>query len=88
MEKYGANLVTEMPEFVNEISTPEEVGVLAAEYKTRSLIELEGQLEGFTHIDLDKEGLSEYRSYLLSLGLKFNLINQGSMVKKEYIKSD
>lgn len=59
-----------MPQFVNDINTPNEVGVLAADHRTKSLIELEGQLEGFQYVDLDKEGLSEYRSYLSNLGIK------------------
>lgn len=69
VEKYGASLVTEMPQFVNDIQTPSEVGVLAADYRARSLIELEGQLEGFQYVDLDKEGLGEYRNYLSELGI-------------------
>jgi len=68
VEKYGSTLVTEMPDFVREIATPAEVGVLAAEYRPRSLVELEGELEGFKYIDLDKEGLGEYRYYLSNLG--------------------
>lgn len=69
VEKYGASLVSEMPQFVQEIATPADVGVLAADYKAKSLIELEGQLEGFQFVDLDKEGLSEYRAYLSNLGI-------------------
>jgi hypothetical protein len=69
VEKYGASLLSEMPQFVKEIQTPSEVGVLAADYRPKELIELEGQLEGFQYVDLDKEGLGEYRSYLSQLGI-------------------
>lgn len=69
VEKYGSTLVTEMPEFVKEIATPAEVGVLAADYRAKSLVELEGELEGFQYVDLDKEGLGEYRNYLSNLGI-------------------
>ena len=68
VEMYGSSLLREMPEFVNQIQTPSEIGVLAANYKSKSLVELEGSLEGFQYVDLDKEGLAEYRSYLSNLG--------------------
>jgi hypothetical protein len=68
VEKYGETLLTDLPDFVQEIETPEEVGVLAADYKAKSLVELEGELEGFQYVDLDKEGLGEYRNYLSNLG--------------------
>jgi hypothetical protein len=46
------------------------VGVLAADYRYKSVLELEGQLEGFQHVNLDSEGLSEYRAQLLALGIR------------------
>lgn len=69
VEKYGETLVSDLPDFVKEIPTPEEFGVLAADYKAKSLVELEGELEAFEFIDLDKEGLGEYRNYLSNLGI-------------------
>lgn len=81
VEKYGSTLVTEMPEFVKEIATPAEVGVLAADYKAKSLVELEGELEGFQYVDLDKEGLGEYRSYLSNLGRCF-VLNEIQVCRK------
>ena len=72
VQRYGAELKvsTALPQFVLDIKTPADVGVLAADYKSKALLELEGQLEGFAFVDLDKEGLSEYRAYLLGLGIK------------------
>ena len=71
VQRYGASLKVSsaLPQFVLDIKTPSDVGLLAAEYQAKSLIELEGQLEGFKFIDLDKEGLSEYRAYLAKLGI-------------------
>jgi hypothetical protein len=65
VERYGASLVThlELPQFVTEIRPP--VGVtLAAEFVAPSLIDLEGDVEALRLIDLDQEGLAEYRAYL------------------------
>jgi hypothetical protein len=72
VEKYGDSLQlsSALPKFVLDIQTPSEVGVLAADHKAKSLIELEGQLEGFQYVNLDHEGLGEYRAYLAGLGIK------------------
>ena len=72
VQRYGAELKisTALPQFVLDIATPNEVGVLAADYKAKASFELEGQLEGFAYVNLDKEGLSEYRAFLLSKGIK------------------
>jgi len=72
VQRYGASLKvhTALPQFVKDIRTPSDVGVLAADYTAESVYELEGQLEGFKYINLDNEGLSEYRSYLLSKGIR------------------
>ncbi len=59
----------QLPDFVLDIKTPSGIGQLASEFKQSSVYELEGELEGLKHIDLDKEGLSEYRSQLTRLGL-------------------
>ena len=73
VKQYGSTLKVSstLPQFVLDIATPADVGVLAADYKAKSLIELEGQLEGFSLVDLDKEGLSEYKAYLSGLGISF-----------------
>jgi hypothetical protein len=72
VQKYGAELKvhTSLPQFVLDIKTPTEVGQLAAEYQGSSLYELEGALEGFTFVNLDTEGLAEYRQQLLGKGIR------------------
>ena len=65
VEKYGPSLKqhTEFPDFVKEIRPPVGV-VLAAEYNAPSLIDLVGEIEALKLIDLDREGLSEYKAWL------------------------
>ena len=72
VQRYGASLKvhTALPQFVLDIATPQDVGVLAADYRYRSVLELEGQLEGFQYVNLDTEGLSEYRAQLLAMGIR------------------
>jgi hypothetical protein len=72
VQRYGAELKvhTALPQFVLDIKTPSEVGQLAAEYRSSGLYELEGALEGFTFVNLDNEGLSEYREQLLGKGIR------------------
>ena len=72
VKQYGSELklASALPQFVLDIKTPADVGVLAVDYKSMGLLELEGQLEGFKFVDLDKEGLSEYRAFLLTKGIK------------------
>jgi len=73
VQRYGSELKTSssLPQFVLDIKTPSEVGALAAESRASGLVELEGQLEGFKFVDLDKEGLGEYRAFLASKGIIF-----------------
>ena len=73
---------TALPQFVLDIQTPSEVGVLAADYRYRSVLELEGQLEAFQYVNLDSEGLSEYRAQLLALGIRDLKLN--SQLKRAY----
>ncbi len=72
VQRYGSELRvhTSLPQFVLDIATPSEVGPLAAGYSYKSTYELEGNLEGFQFINLDTEGLSEYRAQLLSKGIR------------------
>merc|ERR1712129_253971 len=72
VQKYGASLKvhTALPQFVLDIETPSEVGTLAANYSAKASFELEGQLEGFKYVNLDTEGLSEYRAFLASKGIR------------------
>ena len=63
-------MTSALPQFVLDIPTPRDIGTLAADFRYRSVLELEGALEGFKYVDLDAEGLSEYRSQLIALGIR------------------
>ena len=69
VQRYGTSLKThnELPQFVKEIRPPTGV-ILAAEYTAPSLIELEGDVQALNLIDLDREGLKEYRTFLTKFG--------------------
>jgi hypothetical protein len=74
VRKYGNNLVraSDLPAFVRNIKTPDGL-VLAADYQLNSKLsphELVGDVEALRLVDLDREGLSEYRPYLERLNLK------------------
>jgi hypothetical protein len=66
--KYSSQLKSfeELPEIVKDIKNPEGI-VLAADYKYNALHELEGDVDALKLIDLDRQGLSEYKSYLESI---------------------
>ena len=68
VQRYGATLKAhnELPQFVKEIKPPTGV-VLAAEYNQSSLFELEGDIHALSLIDLEREGLGEYKAYLAKL---------------------
>ena len=70
VKRYGVILKTadQMPQYVKDIQTPSEIGVLAADYNVSNVPQLEGELEGFKFVDLDKEGMSEYKAQLNNLG--------------------
>ena len=72
IQRYGASLKSsrDLPQFVLDIQTPSDI-VLAAEHKHNPVLELEGQLEAFKYVDLDREGLAEYRPQLERLGIRF-----------------
>jgi hypothetical protein len=62
-----------MPDLVHEIQTPDGL-VLAADQKKLSpsktnFYELEGDLDALQLINLEKEGLNEYKDYVTGLGL-------------------
>ena len=58
----------QVPSFVLEIKPPAGV-VLAADYQYNSIYELEGDVQALRLIDLDREGLSEYKQFVQRLGL-------------------
>lgn len=68
--RYGTSLknARELPSFVLEIKPPAGV-VLAADYQYNSVFELEGDVQALRLVDLDREGLGEYRSLVQRLAL-------------------
>ncbi|RNA35181.1 hypothetical protein BpHYR1_023986 [Brachionus plicatilis] len=84
VQRFGNNLTLphNLPQFVTDIKTPDGLA-LAAQTKQRSVYELEGDVQALNLIDLDKEGLSEYRSYLqptlsMNSGSKMYSANTGA----------
>ncbi len=81
-QNYSDSLVTELPQFVLDIKPPEGIK-LAADHKPTHVIELEGDIEALKLIaDLEKEGLGEYREYLIQAGVlspSANLTSASSM---------
>ena len=65
VRRYGNTLIepVNLPKFVVDIQPPEGV-VLASQKTKEQLFELEGDIEALNYVDLDKEGLSEYKNYL------------------------
>ena len=65
MQRYGATLKlpSELPQYVLDIKSPEGI-VLAANYRYKTMPELEGDVDALKLVDLDSEGLSEYKEYL------------------------
>jgi hypothetical protein len=68
MSRYGSTLKTarELPSFVLEIKPPTGV-VLASDYQYNGMYELEGDLDALSLVDLEREGLGEYRPFLQRL---------------------
>lgn len=72
VQRYGATLkvARELPDFVLDIKTPDGL-VLAADYQYNSVHELEGDVRALGFVDLDREGLGEYRAALSKLGITY-----------------
>lgn len=68
VQEYGRTLTASsaLPKFVQDI--PSNVGVLAKDAEVNQIFELEGDLEAFKYVDLEKEGLLEYRAQLNQMG--------------------
>ncbi len=81
-QNYSDSIVTDLPQFVLDIKPPEGI-TLAADHKPTHVIELEGDIEALKLIaDLDREGLGEYREYLVQAGVvsaSQNLTSASSM---------
>ncbi|CAF0870800.1 unnamed protein product [Brachionus calyciflorus] len=65
VKRYGNTLIDSenLPKFVVDIQPPEGV-VLASQVKNTNLYELEGDVDALKLVDLEKEGLNEYKNYL------------------------
>jgi hypothetical protein len=65
VQRYGSLLKTsqELPQFVLDIKPPNGV-VLASEYTYKTVHELEGDIDALRLVDLEREGLGEYRAQL------------------------
>lgn len=72
VQRYGSSLKTtrDLPDFVLDIKPPAGV-VLAADYQYNQVHELEGDLQALRLVDLEREGLTEYRSQLQRLGINY-----------------
>jgi uncharacterized membrane protein YgcG len=72
VQRYGATLkiARDLPDFVLDIKTPDGL-VLAADYQYNAVHELEGDVRALGFVDLDREGLSEYRALLSKMGITY-----------------
>ena len=70
VSQYGSSLISSynLPQFVLNIKTPNDL-VLASDLKYKSYYELEGNVDALKMVNLDHEGLSEYKTYLTKLEL-------------------
>jgi hypothetical protein len=83
IERYGNTLKrsVELPNFVKEIKPPSGL-VLAADSSSSFNYELEGDLHALNLIDLENEGLNEYKSLLKQLNLdpdKYVIVSKQSL---------
>lgn len=85
VQRYGATLkmANELPDFVLDIKTPEGL-VLAADYHYNAVHELEGDVKAMGFIDLEREGLTEYRSVLNKMGITYVGASQATMAASQY----
>ena len=70
VQRYGTSLFSsnELPDFVTQIKPPNGI-VQAADQKRRLFYELEGEIDALKLVDLDKEGLGEYKEWLRNRGV-------------------
>ena len=71
IQKYGSSLkkTEELPNFVHDILPPKGISLAnSCNCSQKNLAyDLEGDVEALSYIDLDKEGLSEYKHYIENL---------------------
>jgi hypothetical protein len=82
--RYGSSLRQShnLPEFVFDIKTPDGL-VLAADYKCMPIHELEGDLHALKLVNLEREGLGEYRHYASSDLQKESYSNAENQLKEQ-----
>lgn len=66
-ERYGNTLKAsaDLPQFVREIPAPADMSPLACDLRSRAVPELEGEVQALGLVDLEREGLAEYRAQLV-----------------------
>lgn len=71
INRYGDSLTrsSQLPHFVREIKNPRGL-VLAADEEPKSAHELYGDVHALSLVDLEREGLSEYREQLSRIGVR------------------
>lgn len=80
VQRYGSTLKkpNELPDFVLDIQPPQGI-VLAADYKYNQVHELEGEVQALKLVDLEKEGLAQYREQVNRLGVASNSFNSSTI---------
>ena len=63
--------IDDLPKIVQDLPTPEGI-TLAAEYKYNPVHELEGDVDALKLVDLESEGLSEYKSLFQPQQIRIN----------------
>lgn len=66
VQRYGAELKqsNQLPDFVTEIATPDGLKLAADSQNNNNVYELVGDLEALKFVDLEQEGLAEYRQQI------------------------
>ncbi|RMZ97230.1 hypothetical protein BpHYR1_038506 [Brachionus plicatilis] len=85
VNRYGSTLKSakDMPDFVLEIKPPNGIK-LASEDGAEQVHQLEGDVEALKYVDLEKEGLSEYRSQLEQILDKNSMTESNAYYNKVY----
>ena len=84
VQRYGSvlKLTRDLPEFVLDIKHPEGL-VLAADYKSSAIHELEGDLHALKLINLEREGLGDYAHYFSD-----SKRNQSPVASMKFVSSE
>lgn len=85
VKRYGSTLKSarDMPEFVQDIKPPNGIK-LAAETSDDHALELEGDVEALKYVDLEKEGLEEYKSQLEQILDKKSMTQSNAYYNRVY----